>query len=545
MNLPFASAALGLAFAVSAPASAQSGFCHLPPWTAPGAPQPGFLGAAVALDGQTALLGDTSREIVVVLTRLGTQWYPLHTFSDPDGAGTAFGETLAVDGDRFYVGAPSADAGGSALGSVHVYERGPSGWAHTQRVTSTTPTEDGRFGAALSAHNDWLAVGAPRDNGTGRAQVWSFESGAPTYVNSVGNFATSGEFGRSLALHRPEGSAAAFLFVGDPFDDTVANNGGAVRYFRVHPMEIAFGAVLAPLELDPGDVFGVSVAFDGAHLVVGASGDDDVAPSAGAAYVYDVPPPGPLVANFAGKLLGPDTDSGDYFGRTVAVDGQRIAVGAPLQGQPGPTGGKVHLYRPAIFGSGWLHDGRLEPDPATPAKNLSYSLALHDELVLVGAPQTATGPTLNGAAFLFSTAGGSLPGGLCPAPVLATAIPYGPSKSGPGGTPTLGFNSLPVPGQFTQLVAKGLVPGTTPILLIGAAPDLLPFDGGHFLVANPILLPMPTVTAIGQVGMGWNVPAATGLVGVEMFAQVFGFDPGAVGSFATVHSRGLGLSVGY
>lgn len=545
MNLPRVSAALGLACALSAPAFAQSGFCHLPPWTAPGAPQPGFFGAAVALDSQTALVGDSTRESVLVLVRLGTQWFPIHTFTDPDGSGTAFGAALAVDGQRFFVGAPSADAGGSALGAVHVYEWGPGGWAHTERLTSTTPTVDGRFGAALSAHNDWLAVGAPGDNGTGRAQVWSFESGAPTYVNSMGNFATSGEFGRTLALHRPEGSSAGFLFVGDPFDDTVANNGGVVRYFRVHPMEIAYGAVLAPLELQTGDVFGISIAFDGAHLVVGASGDDDVAPSAGAAYVYDVPPPGPLVANFAGKLLGPDTDGGDYFGRTVAVQGNRIAVGALQQNQPGPSGGKVHLYRPAVFGSGWLHDRRLEPDAMSPVGLLSHSLAMHGDLVLAGAPQTATGPIQTGAACLFSIAGKSLPGGLCPAPVLATAIPYGPSKGGPGGTPTLSFNSLPVPGQTTQLVAKGVLPGTTPILLIGAAPDLLPFDGGHFLVANPILLPMPTVSAFGQVGMGWTVPASTGLVGVELFAQVFGFDPGAVGAFATVHSRGLGFSVGY
>lgn len=545
MKLPLVSAALGLAFAVSIPAAAQSGFCHLPPWTAPGAPQPGYLGSAVALDGQTALLGDTAREIVVVLTRLGTQWYPLQTFSDPDGSGTSFGAALALDGTHFYVGAPSADAGGSALGSVHVYERGPGGWAHVQRLTSQTPTVDGRFGAALSAHNDWLAVGAPGDNGTGRAQVWSFASGAATYVNSMGNFATSGEFGRTVALHRPAGSSHGFLFVGDPFDDTIANNGGAVRYFRVHPMEIAYGSVLAPLELQTGDVFGISIGFDGAHLVVGASGDDDVAPSAGAAYVYDVPPPGPLVANFAAKLLGPDTDAGDYFGRTVAVHGNRIAVGALQQQQPGPQGGKVHLFRPAVFGNGWLHDRRLEPDAATPALGLSYSLAIHGDLVLAGAPQTSTGTVQTGAAFLFSTAGKSLPGGLCPAPVLATAIPYGPSKGGPGGTPTLGFNSLPVPGQSTQIAVKGVLPGTTPILLVGAAPDFLPFDGGHFLVANPILLPMPTVSAFGQVGMGWSVPASTGLVGVELFAQVFGFDPGAAGAFATVHSRGLGFSVGY
>jgi hypothetical protein len=45
-------------------------------------------------------------------------------------------------------------------------------------------------------------------------------------------------------------------------------------------------------------------------------------PGAGAAYVYQYDPP------IAGKLLSPDPDTGDYFGRSVSLSGDYAIVGA-------------------------------------------------------------------------------------------------------------------------------------------------------------------------------------------------------------------------
>lgn len=536
--------ASALAPALSALPVVPEGFCHLPPFVPP-APSAGqYLGTSVAMDATTAVLGAPGGSAVYVYERAGGQWLAGQTLLDPLATGAAFGQAVALDGDRLFVGAPQHEDQGDILGAVHVYERGLMGWEHVDVLFSPTPAVDGRFGASLSAHNEWLAVGAPGDGPAGRAHVFSFESGSAQHVRSAGSFGTSGDFGWSVALHRPEGSTSGYLFVGDPFDNQEGFDAGTVRYFRVHPAELAFGAVLTPPGLVAGDVFGISIAFDGAHLVVGATGDDEVGASAGAAYVYDVPPPGPLVANYAGKLTGAETEAADGFGRSVAVRGSRIAVGADLQDQPSEFGGKVHLFRPALFGSAWTYDRMLEPVQGTGAMRFGRSVALDGHLVLVGASNAHLPSSNSGGAYMISTAS-ELSGGLCPVPSLYTTTEYGQGKAGPQGVPTLGFNSPAVPGESTVLALKGFSPGVSPILMIGLTPVNLPFDGGSWLVLNPIQAYFPPVGVSGQIGLGWDVPNDLSLVGVPIVMQAMGVDPALVGGWQTAQTRGLSFLIGY
>jgi hypothetical protein len=60
------------------------------------------------------------------------------------------------------------------------------------------------------------------------------------------------------------------------------------------------------------DYFGMSVAIQGDKIIVGAIGDDDAGSFSGSAYIYNTDGTGEV------KLTASDAASGDQFGRSVA-----------------------------------------------------------------------------------------------------------------------------------------------------------------------------------------------------------------------------------
>lgn len=75
--------------------------------------------------------------------------------------------------------------------------------------------------------------------------------------------------------------------------------------------------------------YGAAVDFDGDRVVVGASGEATCGANAGAAYVYDRDAEGSFV--LAARLSPKDCQAEQFFGRHVALDGDRIVVAAAAQ----------------------------------------------------------------------------------------------------------------------------------------------------------------------------------------------------------------------
>ena len=79
---------------------------------------------------------------------------------------SAFGTSIAIDGDRLYVGAPTD----GQVGKVYVYDRDRKGtptptddvWVETQVITPPTSFIDMGFGASLDVEGSDLVVGSPR-----------------------------------------------------------------------------------------------------------------------------------------------------------------------------------------------------------------------------------------------------------------------------------------------------------------------------------------------------------------------------------------------
>ena len=89
------------------------------------------------------------------------------------------------------------------------------------------------------------------------------------------------------------------------------------------------------------DEFGTAVAISANIAVSGAQQNDDLAPNAGAAYVFERS--GVLWLQEA-KLAAEDAKAGDLFGNAIAIDGETILIGAPGVDDAGPEAGAAYVF---------------------------------------------------------------------------------------------------------------------------------------------------------------------------------------------------------
>ena len=133
------------------------------------------------------------------------------------------------------------------------------------------------------------------------------------------------------------------------------------------------------------DWFGASVAVDGDTVVAGAYGDDDNGDKSGSAYLFTKPANGWTSTNAAAKLTASDGTASDYFGYSVAVDGDTVVAGAYWDDGNGSDSGSAYLFTKPANG-GWATATEtaklIAPDGAT-GDNFGVAVSVNDAPVAV------------------------------------------------------------------------------------------------------------------------------------------------------------------
>lgn len=149
---------------------------------------------------------------------------------------------------------------------------------------------------------------------------------------------------------------------------------------------------LTPDDAESFDRFGHAVALSGNLLAVGAPGDDDRAQNAGAAYIFDASTGAQLR-----KLIATDGQLEDALGMSIAIHENLVAVGAPFDNDNGSESGSVYLFD-ATTGA-QLH--KLTADDGAFQDLFGWSVAIDDDLVAIGAHSKDAAGVDSGAAYLF------------------------------------------------------------------------------------------------------------------------------------------------
>src|SRR2546430_6405570 len=169
------------------------------------------------------------------------------------------------------------------------------------------------------------------------------------------------------------------------------------------------GASAPSLEtkLSPADTtlfqnFGWSVAVSGDSMVAGTPVDSTDSTYAGAAYVF--------VRN-GGTWSQQDSVAPDVLsafaelGYAAAISGDTLVVGAPGEDAGGTSAGAVYVF--VRQGTTWSQQAKLTPPDPAADKNFGASVAIDGETLVVGALQdTDQGPDA-GAAYVFVRSGTS------------------------------------------------------------------------------------------------------------------------------------------
>ena len=304
-----------------------------------------------------------------------------------------FGSSVAAHGGgvtggglRIVAGAPRHDGGGTDAGAAYVLSYDNGQWSETARFDGNIA--HGHLGAAVDI--SWSSGSVYRilacAPGASRAH-FSTSSDGTTWAPLIEqpNLGQAGNsFGVSGAL------SDEHAVVGAPRTDFVFGGVGRTYFFDTDNVPVTNYVVANPENEGTYDALGTSLDADTGFLVSGAPYDDDIGQNSGSAYVWEAAPNdnwSPCVKIDAGA----DAHANAHFGTSVAVHGDLIAVGASGESAAASNGGAVYVFRRS--GTDWNREFR--SPYAQPFAFLGSSVELTDDRLVSGAPQHGNGMVLS------------------------------------------------------------------------------------------------------------------------------------------------------
>lgn len=308
-------------------------------------------GVSVAIDGDYAIVGAHGEAVhtaegnwvsnagaAYIFMRSGNTWIQQQRIvaNDPNYF-AHFGGSVAISGDHVIVGAlRDGGSGFDQRGSAYIFVRNGDTWAQQQKLIGSSTDNHDVFGTSVSMSGDYAVVGCPGYSYNGnRGAAFMFKRNGNTWSQQqriqVSPATYYNWFGQSVALNGDR------LIVGAPQEDEVWNQDlsiGAAYIFVRNGNTWTQQQRLVANDRETNDLFGWSVALSGGHAIVGAQYEDhdatggDTRQDAGSAYIFVR---GDTLWAQLQKVVASDRAAGDQFGASVAISGDHVMIGAPLE----------------------------------------------------------------------------------------------------------------------------------------------------------------------------------------------------------------------
>jgi len=364
--------------------------------------------------------------------------------------GDVFGSTVAMSGNYIVAGAHGDDTN---TGSAYIFKRDSdlsSGVTEIKKILANKPAQDDVFANAVAIDQNIIAIGSKfyeNDNRgalyvadieaadkpyiynpvslINRNEVWQkgtihhYEAASP--VGGTITFTTSGIDGSHFTFSGADISflsqvtplaAADFEVPVDANTDntyeivvTAADDGGNATETNLNVTikdKYAFEvANLIGFDSQQNDEFGSSIATDGNYTIIGAPGEDTDATDSGAAYLYKKQSDESMT--YITKLKAPSSDinANDAFGSSVAISGDIIVIGAPVD----DTNGSAYVYiRNDDSSTGTSLISKIQSSAPSGSDKFGTAVSISGNYLVVGAINTDSGGNTNaGVVDLFST----------------------------------------------------------------------------------------------------------------------------------------------
>jgi hypothetical protein len=414
--------------------------------------------SATGVGGNQADNGALDSGAAYVFIRSGGTWtQQAYLKASNAGAGDQFGYSVAVEGDTIIVAANAEDSSATGVGgiqadnsaadsgAVYVFTRTAGTWTQQAYLKASNTGAVDQFGYSVALNGDTIAAGAVSEDssatgadgnqadnsasGSGAAYVFTRTAGVWTQQSYLKASNTGGgdNFGQSVAMDGETIVVAALAedsgatgVGGNQADNSAADSGAAYVFTRAAGIWTQ-QAYLKASNTGATDLFGYSIALEGETIVVGAFGEsssatgvggnqaNDSASFSGAAYVF---------TRSSGTwtqqayLKASNTDGGDDFGWSVALDGDTIVVGAvgEASGATGVDGDQTDdsasfsgaAYVFTRSGVIWSQLAYLKKSDAGGAQDqFGSSVASDGDTIVAGAINESSLAENSGAAYVF------------------------------------------------------------------------------------------------------------------------------------------------
>ncbi len=260
-----------------------------------------------------------------------------------------------------------------------------------QKIKSTPPYTDAYFGYSVAIDGNTAVIGAYGFNSiAGEAYIYQYDEVTKMFLEkavlTTSSLNSGDYFGRSVAI------SGDTVIIG-AWGDREINTGSGAAYIYEKPFLSAwvdttqYVAKLKASDANSSDNFGYSVSISGDTVIVGALYDDETNSNSGAAYIYEKPIGGwSDTAQEDAKLKASDADSSDNFGRSVAIGGDTVIIGADGDDEISTRSGAAYIYEKPI--DGWSdtaqEDAKLKASDAGNFDYYGYSVAINDNTVVIG-----------------------------------------------------------------------------------------------------------------------------------------------------------------
>ena len=300
-------------------------------------------GRPVAIDGNTIVVGAKGAGSAYVFEFDNDSWSEVAKLSpsDDDGA-LQFGKSVAISGNTIVVGASRDNSNGKDSGSAYIFQFANDSWSEVSKLTASDAAADHRFGNSVAVEGNTIVVGTRfREDGngpfSGSAYVFQFNNDNWSEVSKLMTSDGAGDdrFGGSVAIR------GNTIVVGASNDKGNGSFSGAAYVYEFANGSWSEMSKLTSSDGVSKDWFGYSVAISGNTIVVGAYGDDDNGDASGSAYVFQLTNKS---WSEVAKLTSSDGAASDWFGASVAIDGDTIAVGAYGDDYNGDTSGSAYVW---------------------------------------------------------------------------------------------------------------------------------------------------------------------------------------------------------
>lgn len=311
--------------------------------------------------------------------------------ADDGGSGDLFGFAVAMNSNRALIGSAYSDSNGKAdSGAVYLFDLG-------QQLRKKFAADDGTngnvFGYAVAIDGNYALVGSAyndrRSTDSGLAYLIDLNSGEQKYRFSPEDSNAGDLFGYSVAV------SGKYAVVGAPYNDGRGDNSGCAYVFDTYTGQQL--QRLSPEDNMAGDMFGYAVAVQGQYAIVSSIYNDQKGTDSGAIYLFDL-----NTGRQIQKYTADDGGAGDAFGRSVAMNGNYVLVGAAYSDARGGDSGAAYLFD--------LSQGRqikkFSPDDGSAGDLFGYSVALNNRFALIGSAYSDRKGADSGAAYLFDLASG-------------------------------------------------------------------------------------------------------------------------------------------